>query len=93
MDMDQDMDHDMGGDQMMGGNEQHAREGNGISVGYSFGNSGSGGFGFGPGAEEDDEEMVAAAEFKNCKLTDYHELVKLNISTTTRHIPIHHRPP
>jgi hypothetical protein len=63
--MDMDMDQDMGGDQIMQGNDQHGREGNGISVGYSFGNSGSGGFGFGPGAEEDEEEMVAAAEYRN----------------------------
>jgi hypothetical protein len=66
--MDMDMDQDMGGEQIMQGNEQHGREGNGISVGYSFGNSGSGGFGFGPGAEEDEEEMVAAAEYRNGKL-------------------------
>jgi len=66
--MDMDMDQDMGGDQVMQSNEQHARQGNGISVGYSFGNAGSGGFGFGPGAEEDEEEMVAAAEYRNGKL-------------------------
>jgi hypothetical protein len=70
MDMDQDMDGGAGagaGNQLMGGYEQNA--GNGVSDGYSFGNSGSGGFGFGPGAEEDEEDLVAQAEYKNGKLT------------------------
>lgn len=43
------------------------REGGGMSGGYHFGNSGSGGFGFGPGAEEDEEELMAA-EYKAGKL-------------------------
>jgi hypothetical protein len=73
--MDMDMDQDMVGDQIMQGNDQHGREGNGISVGYSFGNAGSGGFGFGPGAEEDEEEMVAAAEYRNGKLSRFRTLI------------------
>ena len=89
--MDMDMDQDMGGDQNMQGNEQHGREGNGISVGYSFGNAGSGGFGFGPGAEEDEEEMVAAAEYRNGKLLRPSTVIKLIISST-RHIPLPHPP-
>ena len=66
--MDQDMDGGAGASgQMMGGFEQSAG-GNGVSDGYSFGNSGSGGFGFGPGAEEDEEDLVAQAEYKNGEL-------------------------
>jgi len=89
--MDMDMDQDMGGDQIMEGNEQHNRQGNGISVGYSFGNAGSGGFGFGPGAEEDEEEMVAAAEYRNGMLALPPLCAKLIISST-RHIPLPHPP-
>jgi hypothetical protein len=69
-DMDMDMEVNMGGmgDQMMESIDQpHGRNGGGISVGYSFGNSGSGGFGFGPGAEEDEEDLVSASEYKNGK--------------------------
>ena len=69
--MDQDMDGGASAGatgQMMGGFEQNGG-GNGVSDGYSFGNSGSGGFGFGPGAEEDEEDLVAQAEYKNGKLT------------------------
>jgi hypothetical protein len=64
--MDMDMDQDMGGFE----NQQmsEGREGGGLSVGYSFGNSGSGGFGFGPGAEEDEEDLVVESDYKNGEL-------------------------